>query len=204
MVSVLWSAIADLPPLELTAVVLAIAYLVLAIRESLWCWPCAFLSTAIYVYLYYDVALFSESILNVYYMAMAVYGWFQWRTGRGDSGRLIRRWTVARHAVLILVVGALVPVWGYVMKSQFNAAYPYLDAFTTLFAVTTTFLVARKVLENWLYWIVIDAVAIYLNYMKGLELTAALFALYVVLAMVGLWQWLREYRSYDPALRQVT
>ena len=203
MVNALWSAIADLPPLELTAVVLAIAYLILAIRESLWCWPCAFLSTAIYVYLYYDVALFSESILNVYYMAMAVYGWFQWRMGRGDSGRLIRRWTFVRHAVLILVVGALVPVWGYVMKSQFNAAYPYLDAFTTLFAVTTTFLVARKVLENWLYWIVIDAVAIYLNYMKGLELTAALFALYVVLAMVGLWQWLREYRSYDPALQQV-
>ena len=143
----------------------------------------------------------SESILNVYYMAMAVYGWFQWRSGRGDSGRLIRRWSIARHVVLILIVGALIPIWGFVMKTQFNADYPYLDAFTTLFAVTTTFLVARKVLENWLYWIVIDVVAIYLNYVKGLELTAALFALYVVLATVGLWQWLREYRSYEPALR---
>jgi nicotinamide mononucleotide transporter len=190
-----WQALQALSTLEAVAVVLAVAYLVLAVRESIWCWPCAFGSTAIYVWLFHDVALISESLLNAFYLVMAIYGYYQWRHGGQRHHGLtisVRPWQW--HLRLILVTGACVPPLGWFMATSFGAALPYLDAFTTCFAVVTTWMVARKILENWIYWFVIDSVSIYLYLQKGLHLTAALFVVYLVLIVIGYRRWLREFR----------
>lgn len=182
--------------LEGVAVVLAIAYLVLAARENIWCWACAFVSTAIYIALFYRVALLSESLLNVFYLLMAVYGWWQWRRGApGGKARAISRWSPRRHLLVIAGTGACVPLLGYWMANSFNASLPYLDAFTTCFAVVTTWMVTHKILENWLYWIVIDSVSIYLYVEKELYLTALLFVLYLGICVVGFVHWRRQYRQ---------
>ncbi|WP_223787198.1 nicotinamide riboside transporter PnuC [Marinicella meishanensis] len=177
---------------EAVAVLAAIMYLVLAIKENIWCWLFAFISTAIYIYLFHRVSLLSESLLNVYYLLMAVYGWYQWRQGQQQQPREIVRWPLRKHLALIAGTAMAVPILGYT-TSQWGAAMPYLDAFTTCFAVLATVMVAHKVLENWHYWLVINVLSVYLFASKDLYLTAALFALYVILTIIGYVNWNRHY-----------
>lgn len=181
---------------EAVAVVLALAYLWLAMRGNSWCWAAALFSTAIYTVLFWEVSLLMESVLNVYYMIMAVYGYWLWSRGRGgNAGVEVVSWSLSRHCVLIAVTAIISAVVGYVMATHTQASYPYLDAATSCFAVMTTYLVARKVLENWIYWIVIDFVSIYLYLNKGLMLTSMLFILYVGMAIGGYFLWRTNMRA---------
>ncbi|WP_226666065.1 nicotinamide riboside transporter PnuC [Microbulbifer aggregans] len=181
---------------ELAAVVLALAYLLLAMRENINCWYAAFASTAIYLFLFWDVSLLMESALQIFYLLIAVYGWWQWRHKKDDKEDLhIHRWSANTHLTVFTVIGLLTLVAGYLLDNYTNAALPYLDSFTTWGAVVTTYMVTRKVLENWLYWIVVDGAAIYLYIDRELYLTALLFAVYVVLVIIGYFQWLTLFRQ---------
>ena len=179
---------------EVPAVVLAILYLVLAARENIWCWGAAFASTAIYIYVFFDVNLFLESALQIYYLGMAVYGWYQWRQPSDQSAPLpISIWSLKKHIVVIAATGAIVVTSGYLLSENTEAALPYVDAFTTWYAVVTTYMVTRKILENWAYWFVIDSVSVYLYYSRGLYLTALLFIAYLVIIVFGYLKWKKEY-----------
>ncbi|WP_394203585.1 nicotinamide riboside transporter PnuC [Shewanella waksmanii] len=186
---------------ELIAVILAVGYLLLAMRTNIWCWAAAFFSTAIYTALFWHVSLLMESLLNVYYMAMAVYGFYLWRGGRLQSELKVVSWSGGRHASLILVTSAVSVAVGYGMATYTQASFPYIDAATTCFAVMTTYLVAKKVLENWLYWVVIDLVSIYLYFSKGLMLTSVLFVFYVGMAIAGYFMW-RQKMQLPPQASQ--
>ena len=181
---------------EVIAVIMAIGYLLLAIRENIWCWFCAGLSTAIYIGLFIDARLYMESALNVFYFAMAVYGWYVWRTGRKDGHeKAVVVWTLRSHALAIGAIIAASAVSGYVLDTRTDAAFPYIDSLTTWSAIWATFLVARKVLENWWYWLVIDAASVFIYWSRDLELTAALFVLYVVMIPFGIVSWTRSWRE---------
>ena len=187
---------------ELAAVLLAIAYLLLAVRERLLCWYCAFISTAIYTAIFWDVSLLMDSALNVYYMAMAVFGWYEWKYGgrpktgekEKSDGIAIASLSRTQHAIIIVSIALLSLISGYLLSEHSQAAWPYVDSFTTWGSVITTYLVARKYLENWLYWIVIDAVSIPLYLDRGLNLTAFLFGAYVLIAIVGYFSWKTHYQ----------
>ena len=184
--------------LETLAVVLGIGYLLLAMLESSLCWYFAFLSTALYVWIFGDVSLYMESALNVYYMAMAVYGWLQWQRGGADkSGVKIIRWTSKQHILGVVIILAASITSGYLLSSNTAAKLPYLDSFTTWGSIFTTIMVAQKVLENWLYWIVINSVSIYLYIDRGLDQTAAMFFLYLGLATVGFLMWKKAYDTQN-------
>ena len=184
--------------LETLAVFLGIGYLLLAMRESSLCWYCAFFSTALYVWIFGDVSLYMESALNVYYMAMAIYGWLQWQRGGADkSGVKIIRWTSKQHILGVFIILAASVTSGYLLSSNTAAKLPYLDSFTTWGSVFTTIMVAQKVLENWLYWIVINSVSIYLYIDRGLDQTAAMFFLYLGLATVGFLMWKKAYDTQN-------
>ncbi len=181
--------------LEVIAVLLAIAYLLLAIRQNIWCWLCAGISTAIYVYLFIDVKLYMESVLNAFYFAMAIYGWHVWSSGRADAGDLpVIVWPVMWHAVAIAAIVLISAANGYLMQIFTDAVYPYVDALTTWGAMWATFLVARKVLENWWYWLIIDFASIFIYWSRDLELTAILFVVYVIMIPFGLMSWTRSWR----------
>lgn len=190
---------AALPRLELTAVLLAVGYLVLAIRQNIWCWYCAAASTAMYVYLFAGANLYMESLLNVFYFAMAVYGWLMWRGGKTDDGLPVSVWPLHVHAYAITVIVCLAAVSGYLLATFTDAAYPYIDSATTFAAIWATFLVARKVLENWWYWLVIDVLSVFIYWSRGLEATAFLFIVYVILIPIGLIAWTRSYRDDQAA-----
>lgn len=184
--------------LETLAVALGISYLLLAMRENSLCWYCAFFSTAIYVYIFGDVSLYMESALNVYYMGMAVYGWLQWQKGGANhNGVEIVRWTAKHHIVCVLVILIASVISGYLLSVNTDARLPYLDSFTTWASVLTTVMVARKVLEHWLYWIVINSVSIYLYIDRDLDQTAAMFTLYLVLSVLGYVAWKKNYVLQD-------
>ena len=192
---------------ELTAVLLAVAYLLLVMRENIWCWPAAFFSTMIYTVLFWESALLMESVLNGYYLLMAVYGWYAWTHAGKDSAlsntdgsqRAITSWSAGRHVRIIGVLALASLAIGFLMANYTHADFAYLDAATTVFSVFATYLVAQKILENWLYWLVIDAASIYLFLNKGFYLTAVLFAGYCVLAVAGYLQWRKQCHKLQVA-----
>jgi nicotinamide mononucleotide transporter len=177
--------------LELTAVVFAVLYLVLAIKENVWCWFFGFLSTLIYLFIFWDVSLYSESLLQIFYLAMSVYGWWQWTHFDSSQSELkeIQQWSILKHTGIIVAAGFGSLALGFFMSQYTSAAFPYIDAATTLFAIVATYMVAQKIIENWIYWMVIDSVSIYLYINRELYLTALLFLLYVALCFVGYFSW---------------
>ena len=185
---------------EWLAVALAVAYLLLAIKENIWCWVAAFFSTAIYTVLFFDVNLFMESLLNIYYLLMAVYGFYLWRfTGRKGDDKPISRWSFKTHLWWIVGLSVIVTVSGYLLDKYTTQDFAYIDSFTTWFAVFTTYLLAQKVLENWLYWVVIDFISMFLYWEKGLLITAILFAVYTLMAIVGWLGWKKHYEQQTTA-----
>jgi len=188
---------------EAMAVFLGLAYLLLAIREKGLCWHAAFWSTAISTWLFWDASLLMESALQIYYLAMAVYGWYQWRYGGIEHQPLeISHWSLKRHFSSILLILVLSGISGYFLETYTSAAWPYLDSFTTWGAVFTTYLVARKILENWIYWLVIDAISAYLYFDRGLALYAALFILYLLMVIAGYYRWRKQWLDQDDSTYQ--
>jgi nicotinamide mononucleotide transporter len=189
--------------LEAAGVLFSVLYLVLAIRESLWCWPAAFLSSVLTILVMFGARLYSEAALNVFYAAMAVYGWYQWRyggRGQGAPELPISVWPIKAHVLAIGGSIALAAVVGWLMSRHTTAAFPYFDAFVTVSSVVTTYMVARKILENWLYWLVIDSSSMWLYWQRELYLYVALFALYLVLVVIGLVRWHRDWRAAGGAV----
>jgi nicotinamide mononucleotide transporter len=180
--------------LEAVAVFCAIAYLLLAARENLWCWLFAGVSSALYVWIFWDVRLLMESLLSVYYVVMAVVGWQQWRSGAAGQGRAIVTLRCSQHVLLLGAMVLLALASGWWLRDNTDAAWPFLDSFTTWASAITTVLVVRKVLENWLYWLLIDSISLYLYLDRGLYLTALLFAAYLLIVVFGYMQWRRQYR----------
>lgn len=181
-------------PWEVVAVLLAIAYLLLAIREHQGCWPAAILSSLIYLALFSKAQLYMEAALQIFYVAMAGYGWWAWRPAAEGGALVVHTWPWRTHIRWLLLVSVLSAVSGWLLASKTSAALPYLDSFITWASLLTTWMVARKVLENWLYWFVIDSLSLGVFFSRGLYLTAALFALYLVLIVIGYRTWRKQIR----------
>ena len=179
---------------EVAAVVLAISYLLLAIRQNILCWVAALISSALYCFIFFSVELYMESLLQIFYLAMAVYGWISWKGYRKAEGKNLEITSLSawKNLLIILIIAFLTLVSGFALNN--DPTLDYLDAFTTWGAIIATLMVAKKILENWLYWIVIDSAAIYLYLEKGLYLTALLFVAYVLIALVGYLAWYRDHR----------
>ena len=183
-------------PSEITAVIFAIFYLLLAIRENIWCWFCAGVSTAIYITVYFGAKLYMESFLNVFYFGMAIYGWYVWSSGKGPGETIpVTTWAPRTHFMALSLIAVLVLLSGFLLSKYTDAAFPYIDSATTFAAIWATFLIARKVLENWWYWLVIDVVSIFIYWSRDLEITSLLFALYVVMIPFGLISWSNSMRQ---------
>ena len=193
---------------ELCAVLLALAYVLLAIQQRRICWLAAIASALLYIHIFWQVALYLEAVLQIFYIAMAVYGWSAWgRQLRDENSHHqshdqahdqshIQTWTGQQHLVACTTIVSLSLILGWGMQTWTDAALPFFDAATTVSALLATWMVTQKLLENWLYWIAINVVSIGLYLSRDLSLTAALFAGYVILSMIGYrtWrtQWLRQ------------
>tara|TARA_B110000003_G_scaffold73142_1_gene74502 strand:- start:635 stop:1192 length:558 start_codon:yes stop_codon:yes gene_type:complete len=182
--------------MEILAVVLALLYLILAIRQNILCWLCAAISTLIYVFVFFEAKLYMESLLNVFYFLMAIYGWYSWSAKKGyPTGINITVWSLRIHIFTIILIILISIISGYYLTIYSDASYPYLDSMTTFFSIWATYLVALKVLENWWYWLIIDLFSMVIYWSRELEATAILFMVYILLIPFGMASWKRSYNK---------
>lgn len=181
---------------ETLAAVLSMIYVILAARENVWCWPFAFVASLIYTVVFWEGQLPMQAFLHFYYMAMPLYGLWSWfQGGESGNGLLVSTWGWPKHLMLFVVGIVLSVITAEYLQSINGSKFPYLDATTTVFSVITTWLVTRKVLENWLYWIVIDVAAVKLYIDTGYYSTAVLFGIYVLVAIFGYQRWSNAMRT---------
>ena len=178
--------------LQWLAVVFNVIYVILAARENVLCWFFGLVGVTLLAFIYFDAKLYSDTLLQIFYMVMSVYGWITWSSSSGKPLEITRS-KASSHLYYLLAGSIGTLVLGFLFN-KFGAALPYIDAFTSAFAVVATYLVARKILENWLYWIVIDSTCVVVYLLRDLDLIALLFALYTILAMVGYVVWIRKFR----------
>ena len=182
--------------LEIFAVSSAILYLILAAKEDVKCWYAALFSSILYMYIMYSAGLIMESFLQIFYICMAIYGWYIWSNKINFAYKLrITRWKREYHFYAISTVTVLSIMSGFLLEKYTQAALPFLDAFTTWGAIITTYMVAKKIIENWIYWFAIDSISIYLFISRELYLTSLLFFIYLIIIIFGYRSWMKKLNS---------
>ncbi len=173
--------------LEAIAVVFSLLYTILLTYGYEICWLFAFLASSLYLGLCFKKKIYAESLLQLFYVFMAVYGWKHWSESGGELNSSLNWQT---HGMIIMSGAALVIISGYLLSRLSDAASPYIDSFTTVFSIFATLLMIFLIPENWAYWIVIDLVSVFLYFKRKLYLTSILFGVYTVLSVNGLIQWM--------------
>ncbi len=169
-------------------------------RQNIWCWPTGLVQVSLYIVIFYQVKLYSDLILHVIYVFLQIYGWHHWLKG-GRERDMLPVSILARQALVawLLVVATGTVGWGYLMATHTDAAVPYGDAFTTVASLVAQWLMARKRLESWLFWISVDVIAIGIYAYKQLYLTSGLYAVFLVLATLGWFAWRRSWLDQQGA-----
>ena len=178
--------------LEIIGTLIGLVYLWLEYRASIYLWIASIIMPAVYLFVYYDAGLYADFGINIYYLLAAVYGWWVWKYGnkekQGEELPITRmprgKWKMA--AAMYLVFQLLI-AWILIRYTDSNV--PWCDAFTTALSMVAMWMLARKYLEQWLVWIVVDVVSVALYLYKGLFFAAGLYALYAIIAVYGYWNW---------------
>jgi nicotinamide mononucleotide transporter len=179
---------------EIIGTVLGVIGVWLMIRQNLWSWPVGLVQVAVYTWVFYGARLYSDAILQIFFFAIQGYGWWHWLRGKHTAARSEMPVTRLGGAALAgwIALGAIGTAgWGAAMQRNTDAALPYWDAFILAFSLIAQWLQARKILENWAGWLVVNSVAIGVYWAKDLRLTAGL---YVIFWLMALWGW-REWRQ---------
>lgn len=196
MIESILAGLAATSPLERVSVALGLAYSLLAVKRSRWCWVAGGVGSAILVYLAWRARLPMQAALQGYYVGVSVYGFWRWAPGGGDASRVVTLLPMRAHLFAVAVIVAVSALSAWVLADQTRAAWPFLDSFTTWGSLFATWLVAQVKLENWLYWIVLDALSVFLYAAQGLMFVALLFAVYLIVAAVGFVAWFRTWRMH--------
>ena len=176
--------------MEITAVLFAIIYLLLAVKQDVRCWYAAIFSSFLYFFIMMSANLYMEAYLQIFYIFMAIYGWFQWNKISEDKSKfIVRTWSIKQHLIVISSVISLAYISGSLLNMYTEAALPFIDALTTWGAIIATYMVAKKLLENWIYWFVIDSISVLLFMSRGLYLTSVLFFVYLIIIYFGYKSW---------------
>lgn len=178
-------------PIEIIASLSGFLCVYLLIRRNMWCWPVGLVQVSLYLIIFVEVKLYSDAILHAIYIALQLYGWHYWQRNRQQTGTIEVLNSSAQELVLWVGVALISTVaLGYIMLRYTDAALPYADAFTTCASLVAQWLLSRRKLINWFFWIAVDVVAINVYLTKNLYPTALLYALFLILATIGLGQWM--------------
>ncbi|MDL2305128.1 nicotinamide riboside transporter PnuC [Bacteroides sp. OttesenSCG-928-D19] len=178
--------------LEIIGTIVGLAYLWLEYKASIWLWIAGIIMPAIYIFVYYDARLYADMGINVYYLAAALYGLAVWTSGKktNEDGELPITRTPHRLAMpMLMVCLAALFVISFILINYTNSDVPWLDSFTTALSIIGMWMLARKYLEQWFVWIVVDVVSVGLYIYKELYFTAGLYGLYAVIAIFGYLNW---------------
>ena len=176
--------------IDISAFILAILYLVLAVKQNILCWVCGIISSALYFFIMRSAGLYMEAYLQIFYVFMGFYGWSQWKKETiNKENFVVHTWSKLHHFFALSMILILSFLSGTLLSTFTDSSLPFLDALVTWGAVVATYMVAKKLLENWLYWLVVDSISILLFISRDLWLTACLFGIYIVIIMFGFRSW---------------
>jgi len=179
--------------LEFVAVVFGIISVLLSVRQNIWSWPTALVNVALFFALFYTSGLYSDMGLQAVYFVLSLYGWYEWLYGGKGHTALTVSTTTARTWGILSLIGVVVWVFlGRLTSRLPGVALPYLDAALTTGSLIAQWMMTRKLLENWMLWILLDVAYIGMFVFKGLYLTAANYAVYLALAVLGHVAWKRS------------
>jgi nicotinamide mononucleotide transporter len=188
--------------LEIIGVITGLLCVYLAARNNIWNWPFAIVSTGLYVYIYGHTALYADMLQYIYLFLINVYGWYHWskHPKTEDKSPII---LISQKQVLIsiLIILIVTPALGYTLITltavlHYNPpAYPYIDSFCTACSLVAQVFLARKILENWLIWVFVDIIYVVIYYKKHLEVTAFMFAIFIIIALFGYLDWKKQYKK---------
>ncbi|MFP4022970.1 MAG: nicotinamide riboside transporter PnuC [Thiohalospira sp.] len=184
--------------IELLGTIFGLLYIILSIKQNIWCWPVGLITSALYIYVFFVTKFYADMGLQVYYLVVSIYGWYFWMYGgkskKQDDLKISK--TGFRLALyLVLVTAVLFGIIAFILVKFTDSEIPYWDAFTTAGSFVATWMLARKIIEHWLLWIIVDAVSLGLYIYKGLYATVILFAVYTVLAVTGYIEWKKELKK---------
>ena len=185
--------------IEIIAAICGLINVTLLVRRSIWNYPFGIVMVTLYAFVFFEAKLYSDTILQFYYLIMQFIGWWWWLKKTDDQGLVVVDRLPSSHRLvwMVIAVGAIFSL-GTVMDRFTDAALPYWDATTTVLSVIAQYFLAKRYLENWILWIVVDVLAIGIYLAKGLQPTAALYAVFLVLASIGLSQWCQSWKSGKP------
>jgi nicotinamide mononucleotide transporter len=181
--------------IEILGVATSLVYLYFSVRQIIWLWPFGILSSALFIYIFYRTGFYADMSLQGYYLLVSVYGWYYWIYGARDRNVAQLPVTRIRYGLAIVLSGIFIILWlgiVYILKSFTDSDVPWGDAFTTAGSIIATWMLARKILEHWLLWIVVDAVAASLYFYKTMYPTVFLYLVYTFIAIVGFYQWKKK------------
>jgi nicotinamide mononucleotide transporter len=189
--------------IELAAALVSITYVILAIKQIIWLWVFGILSALLYAWVYAHSGFYAGMGLQAYYAFISIYGWIHWsaRSAKAKADpNMPTKLPVVRTSLRLFIILAFIwfCLWqfiGFILSSYTNSTIPYWDAFTAAGGIVATWMIARKLLEQWLFWIVIDVISIGLYLWQGLYVTTFLYGVYIVMAIFGYRQWKRAWKS---------
>ncbi len=181
--------------IEVLGAVTGLIYLYLEIKQNIWLWPLGIVTSAFYIYVFFTSKFYADMGLQVYYLVISIYGWWHWLYGGDPLGKeelRITRTSIKIWVILSLVSIALFGVMTVVLINFTDSPVPYGDAFVTALSITATWMLARKLIEHWWIWVVVNLVSLGLFIWKELYPTSVLFFFYFTMAVVGYYQWKKE------------
>ena len=188
--------------LEISAVAFGLISVYLSTRENIWSWPTAIVNVGLYAVLFQREKLYADMGLQVIYLVLSVYGWYEWLHGGENRSELHVSRLTRRIAGILLAIGIVGSLTlGVILRNATDAALPYLDATLSVFSLVAQWMMTRKIVENWGLWILLDIVYVGMFvFLKHLYFTAFQYAVFLALAALGHVQWLRSYREHSRAV----
>jgi len=182
--------------IELLASVLGILYVILAIRQNIWCWMAGIINVALYIFIFLNARLYGDMALQVFYLLMSIYGWYSWKFGKSKNKEVlvVTRLTQNFTFLLLVILTILSVGFGYLLSFT-NSDIPYWDGLTTALGLIATWMIARKIIENWLVWIFTDLLCVGIYYYKELYPTAIFYLIMAILAVVAYYKWKKDMRK---------
>jgi nicotinamide mononucleotide transporter len=189
--------------IEITGAILSLIYLSLSIRQKVSLWFYGIVSSLFYIVIFFQSKLYADMSLQFYYVIISIYGWINWKKGLDGNGDELSTNQLSKGLFLYLFIfTALLYIVYYLILSKFtDSTVPKIDSLVGALSVVGTWMLARKLIENWLVWIIVDAICVGLYIYKGLYSTAILFIIYTVMAVVGYWEWKKNLKLLFKDLR---
>jgi nicotinamide mononucleotide transporter len=180
---------------EILATGANLLFIILLIKEKIACWLFGIVGSLLSIYLFIDAKLYSEAFLYFFYALMGCWGWLRWHRQIEQDDNPVIRWQASSHVRFILMSCAVALGLGYSAQLLTDAERPFFDAFTTAFSFIATYMEITKVLEAWIYWLVINLASVWLYHDRHLDIYAVLIGFYSVLSVWGFISWRRVYRA---------